>query len=282
METSRGSMNLYLIGKPVNHSLSPAIYMKYFEAIGLEIKYKAIEVERDLDRMFNWLRDNSMGFNVTIPFKLAATRLIDELDEHASIIGAVNTVKSHKGHLVGYNTDWIGFTKALLMAGPRGYGSALLIGAGGAGRAAAYALARIVDTLYIVSNTGSTAATLSRLATQWGVSKSKGVKATIDNLMDIARRVDLIVNASPVGLNDPESSPLPARLIPEKCVVLDMVYRPLSTRLLRDAQEKGCTIIDGLWMLVHQAVENIKIWLGLQADPPQLRDYALQAMGDNS
>lgn len=275
-------MNLYLIGKPVNHSLSPAIYMRYFESIGVKIKYKAIEIEGDLDRIFNWLRNNSIGFNVTIPYKLAATRLMNKLDEHASMIGAVNTVKSSNGLLVGYNTDWIGFTKALLMVGPRGYGSALLIGAGGAGRAAAYALARIVDNLYIVSKTGYTAATLSRLAREWGVSKTKGVKATIDNLMDIARKVDLIVNASPVGLNDPDSSPLPARLIPEKCVVLDMVYRPLNTRLLRDAREKGCTVIDGLWMLVHQAVENIWIWLGLQADPFQLRIYALQAMGDNS
>jgi len=275
-------MNLYLIGKPVNHSLSPAIYMRYFESIGVEIEYKAIEVEGDLDRIFNWLRDNSIGFNITIPFKLAARRLMDELDEHASMIGAVNTVKSSNDRLVGYNTDWIGFTKALLTAGPREYGSALLIGAGGAGRAAAYALARIVDNLYIVSKTGDTAATLSRLAREWGISKTKGGKATIDNLMDIARKVDLIVNASPVGLNDPESSPLPARLIPENCVVLDMVYRPLNTRLLRDARNKGCTVIDGLWMLVHQAVENIRIWLGLQADPFQLRIYALQAMGDNS
>lgn len=273
-------MNIYLIGKPVSHSLSPAIYARYFEDAGLRIKYHAIEVDEDLNRVFYWLRENSIGFNVTIPFKIAAARLVDELEGHASAIGAVNTVKNHGGRLIGYNTDWAGFMAALQEAGPRDYTSALLIGAGGAGRAAAYALTRVVDTLYIVSRTGSTAKQLARLAEEWGIPKSTGAKATVENLRSIASRVDLVVNASPVGLDDPESTPLPAELLPRKCVVVDMVYRPLKTRLLRDAESRGCRVVDGLWMLVHQAVENIRIWLDLHADPATLRRYALSALGD--
>ncbi len=282
MEEAGASVNLYLIGKPVRHSLSPAMYNHFLARAGIPGEYRAIEVPSagELPEVLERLRVESLGFNVTVPYKVYVANLVDELDPHASALGAVNTVKVVPGGLAGFNTDWLGFRRALERAGPLDYSRALIIGAGGAGRATAYALSGVVDELFIVSRSGSTAEALASMAEEWGIPRAVGARATIDNLRALAARAELIVNASPVGMGDPGSTPLPGHLIPQGSVVLDMVYRPLRTRLLREASTRGCRVVDGLWMLVYQAVENIRIWLGLEADPVDLRRAALAAAGE--
>ncbi len=283
MEGTRPAMKLFLIGSPVRHSLSPAIYSAYFAHAGIEATYEVMEVptRKELPRVIEWLRRNSAGFNVTIPHKRGVVALLDELSDKASTLGTVNAVAVVGGRLIGHNTDWLGFLRSLIMAGKTQYSKALVIGAGGAARAAVYALAKHgeVDKLVIVSRTGTTALALAKRAKEWGVPEALACKASIECLRMGATDAELIVNASPVGMDDPTSSPLPKELIPGDCVVLDMVYRPLMTRLLREAMGRGCRVIDGLWMLAHQAAENIRIWFGRRADPTWLRDAAISATG---
>lgn len=275
-------MSLYLIGKPVRHSLSPAIFNRLLSEAGIPGDYRTLEVEspHQLPYVLEHLRSSSTGFNVTAPYKLRVASLVDEVDQAASEIGAVNTVNVDAGRLVGFNTDWIGFLKALETSGAADYSVAMIIGAGGAGRAAAYALSHIVDELLIVSKSGATAETLASKALEWGTPRARGARATIENLKVMAGRAELIVNASPVGMGDPHATPLPGELIPRGSVVIDMVYRPLRTRLIREASARGCRVVDGLWMLVHQAAENARIWLGIEADPARLRMFALEALGE--
>ncbi len=283
MEGAGPHMRLYLIGSPVRHSLSPAIYSAYFATAGIDAVYETIEVPsaKELPGVIEWLRGNSAGFNVTIPHKMGVAGLVDELSDDASAIGAVNTVAVAGERLIGYNTDWLGFLRSLATAGRHRYGKALVIGAGGAAAAAVYALARdrAVEELVITSRSGVTAAALAERAREWGVPEALGCRASMECLRSGAEGADLIVNASPVGTGDPGASPLPKEMIPGDCVVLDMVYRPLMTRLLREAVSKGCVAIDGLWMLAHQAAENIRIWFGVWADPASLREAAITVMG---
>lgn len=275
-------MRLYLIGKPVAHSLSPAIYNRLLSRTGIPGEYRALEVggEDELPSVVERLRASSTGFNVTAPYKVQAALLVDRLEGAAAEIGAVNTVKNEAGRLVGFNTDWTGLLGALESAEAPGYSVALLIGAGGAGRAAAYALSRMVDELLIVSRSGRTAEALALKALEWGAPRARGAMATLENLRAMAARAELIVNASPVGMGDPSATPLPGSLLPRGSVVVDLVYRPLKTRLLREAEARGCRVVDGLWVLAYQAAENARIWLGLEADPAELRRYALEALGD--
>ncbi len=281
MEVNGHSLKYYLIGHPVAHSLSPIIYNSYFKEHGIPASYGIIDVasHKQLVDTLKDLRRRALGFNITKPHKISVTKLLDFLDKHARIIGAVNTVKKENNRLIGYNTDWIGFREALQrFTGSKKYNKALLLGAGGAGRAVAYALVGMVDELIIVSKSGITAEQLAVKAIKWGIPSAIGLKANWNNMADLVRNTELIVNATPVGFNDSLSTPIPPKLITSKAVVFDLVYRPLKTRLLKEAESKGCNVIDGLWMLVYQASMNIKIWFGFNADAIELRRYALKAL----
>lgn len=280
MEAAGRSLSYYLIGHPVGHSLSPAIYNGYFRLAGIPGSYDVMDVPHRglLPRAVELLRKTSGGFNVTIPYKTDIIGLLDRVEGEALEIGAVNTVVVEGARLRGYNTDLAGFMKALLAnGGPEDYSRAFLIGAGGAARAVAYGLAGMVDHLVIVSRSGRSARRLAYKAREWGIPDAVGGR--LDDLARYAEGSDLVVNASPVGLRDPGASPLPPRYVPSGATVMDLVYNPLRTRLLRVAEEKGCRVIDGLWMLVYQASENLRLWLGVNVDPRLLRSLALEAMG---
>ncbi|GAB6148076.1 hypothetical protein JCM10135_06170 [Stetteria hydrogenophila] len=194
-------MRLYIIGRPVSHSLSPAMFNRLLARAGIPGSYEPLEVgdPGELPGVFERLRREARGFNVTIPYKTHAARLVDEASEDAAEIGAVNTVSVESGRLRGFNTDWLGLLGALREAGPLSYSRALLIGAGGAGRAAAYALARVVDELRIVSRGGRSAEELAGRALEWGVKRARWARAEPGSLAELASGVDLVVNASPVG-----------------------------------------------------------------------------------
>ncbi len=273
---------LYLIGYPVKHSVSPYIYSRVFSELGIEANYELLEVRpSELRGIIEWFRGCSrcLGFNVTIPHKVRITKYLNELTESAKVIGAVNTVKVVNGDLVGFNTDWLGFRYALeRFAGRGGYGKALLVGAGGAGRAAAYALRDLVKELYIVSKSGYSAKELAREVMGWGIELARGFKASPKLCMELAREAELIVNASPVGMVGYGGSPVPKEGLGEGKVVFDMVYNPLETKLVRDAREVGCLVIDGLWMLTYQARENLRIWFGVDASADLLRSYGIEGL----
>ena len=267
---------LALIGKPVSHSLSPPMYNGFFSDKGLNIVYDAIEVsEGEVGGVIGRLRSSGyIGFNVTMPHKKVIAGYLDELDVHASEIGAVNTVKLGS-RAIGFNTDWLGVLGPLRdVAGLRSpVDTTLVLGAGGAGSAAVYAIAAggLASRVYVSSRSGLTSRELAfKASSRWGLDAEH---VDIDRARSVAYKADIVVNATPVGWGDGRS-PIEGARFKEGCVAFDMVYKPLFTRLLLEAASRGCIVVDGLWMLVYQASENLRIWLGLEASPVELRSYA--------
>jgi len=270
-------IRLALFGSQVSLSLSKAIYEGLASRLGVKLSYEPVETGLDSFRsvLARKLSEGLHGFNATKPVKEEAFRAADARDEHSTAIMAANTFIVADGSIEAYNTDWLGFLRSLEVMDGSGYDSALILGAGGAGRAAAYALLRegLAGRVYIASRGGVSAERAARLLEGLG----RVEPASLDDVERLAASADLLVNATPVGWGDGRP---PVDAVPEPpCTVLDMVYRPLSTLLLRRAASRGCIAVDGLWMLVFQAAENLKLWLGLNADPLELRAIALSSLG---
>lgn len=262
----------FLLAHPAGHSLSPRMHGAAFRALGLDATYEALDVppERLGDVVGGFRHDPSfLGANVTTPHKLAVREHLDELSESAAAVGAVNTVVPRDGRLVGDNTDVAGFTAALEGAGYRpGGGHAVLLGAGGAANAVAYALCRQAVPTVVVSRRPEAAAEL--------VSALRPVVrilevAALDDLPRVLRGAELLVNATTVGMvggPDPAGLPLAADvgLLPEHALVNDLVYNPRVTPLLAAAAERGLRTVDGLPMLVEQGAAAFRMWTGVE--PP--------------
>ena len=277
-----------VIGYPLGHSISPAIFQAAFDASGIEARYEAWETEPDqLEGRLNALRgDDFLGANVTIPHKEAVVPLLDRLDERAQRVEAVNTIANESGQLAGYNTDVSGF--ALALRDDAGFDAkgkrAAIIGAGGAARAVALALVEAGAAYVLVVGRspkradkicaalrGLTAAGTTITWTQWG----DGVFLTY------LPAADLIVNCTPVGTRGSESegeSPLDAALLPSSGVVFDLIYNPTETALLKAAKERGATPVSGLGMLVYQAAETFRIWTGKDAPTEAMLAAGRKAM----
>ncbi len=254
---------VYLLAYPAGHSVSPAMQNAAFAERGLDVRYEALEVPpAELPEVVARFRGNEvLGANVTIPHKLAVMPLLDELTAAAQAIGAVNTIVNREGYLVGHNTDADGFLLALadLASDPSGR-SALLLGAGGAARAVAFALLSSgVARLDIYNRTQERARALA------GDFQALGriEVVTPEKLSNSVSSADLLVNSTSVGMEQggvtEDISPLPVGVAPSG-VVVDLVYRPPETRLLREARAAGCLTQNGLPMLIYQGAEAFRIW----------------------
>jgi shikimate dehydrogenase len=192
---------------------------------------------------------------VSIPHKTAVLEHVDQVDERAARIGAVNTVTRDGDRLIGSNTDWTGALRALEREiDPKGV-RAVVLGAGGAARAVVYGLLQRGARVTVLNRSESRA---HELADALGAHGSGG-------LADLAKTpCDVLINTTSVGLAADES-PVPGEAIPASSVVMDCVYDPTQTRLLRDAAERGARTIGGKWMLVHQAAEQLQLWTGSEA-----------------
>jgi len=249
-----------------------------FEALGIEARYEALDVPPDaLVGAVERLREAGVyGANVTVPHKLAALPLMDELTDAARAVGAVNTVVNRAGRLLGHNTDAAGFLRALKedgRFGPEG-ARAVMLGAGGAARAVAFALLRAgVARLGVYNRTVERAVELARDFSAYGKI------APVEDLAASVRAADLLVNTTSVGLEhegrDPDESPLPSGLLPHKGFVCDLIYHPAKTRLLRDAERAGLKVQNGLPMLVYQGAEAFEWWTG-RAAPTEVMLRATQ------
>ncbi|WP_099211939.1 shikimate dehydrogenase [Thermococcus henrietii] len=259
-----------VIGFPVRHSLSPAMHNAAFRELGINAVYLAFEVPPErLGMAVDGVRGLGVkGLNVTMPHKTAVMEHIDGLSGDAEEIGSVNTIVN-EGELLGYNTDGIGARRALEMVTRLEGKDVLVLGAGGAGRAIAYELSK-TSNVVVLNRTPGKARALER----FGVI---GDALTADNLRRYIREADILINATSVGMNSDES-PVPADLLREGLVVMDVVYKPLRTRLLREAAERGCVTVDGLWMLVHQGAESFRLWTGKKVDPELMRGAALEGL----
>ncbi len=284
--TCRPSTRLYgLIGSPVSGSLSPVIHCTVYRLAGVDAVYLAWEVPRgSLADYVAGLRLLARGFNVTIPHKEAVIPLLDAVEGAAEEIGAVNTVAIEQGRLVGYNTDYLGVERCIEARGHRPR-RVLLLGAGGAARAAAYAAARLgAEALVVANRTQSRGEELARWAGSLGL-EARAVPWT--EAAKWAAWADTVINATPVGSYAccPGEAPPVATGLHSGQLVFDMVYRPLRTRLLREAEKRGAKTVDGLCMLVWQALEADRIWEGVE--PTQrlyqaAREEALRELGEET
>ena len=278
-----------IFGYPLGHSISPAFQQAAFDHIGLDARYEAWETPPGaLAKAVSCLRrDGYLGANVTVPHKEAVRDHMDELDPWAEAIGAVNTIVSHEGRLVGFNTDAHGFVEALRCEArfdARGK-RVVLIGAGGAARAVAFGLAREgVASLVIANRTPARAEALAAELRD-SVAEVAALDLASSSLGERIASADLIVNATSVGMQGGPAegrSPVADGLIPPTCVVHDMVYNPEATPLLKMAKDAGAHIVGGLPMLVHQGAAAFEHWTGKDAPIDVMFSAARRALAANA
>lgn len=248
--------NFVLLGNPVRHSLSPLMHNKALAAMKMDGHYSAFCVN-DLSAAMTGIRGlNIRGASVTIPFKTAVMEYLDMIDEDAAALGAVNTIVNDRGRLAGHNTDWLGLVLALKDQMDIAGKSFMILGAGGTARAAAYGIQKEGGQVMIVNRT---------------VDKGRALAARFDcpfyPLSAIGKiKADCLINTTSVGMYPQvDESPAKASVLANYPVVADVIYNPLMTRLLRDAKAKGCKIISGLEMFVHQGAGQLKLWTGKEA-----------------
>lgn len=265
-----------VIGDPVEQSLSPVIHNAAFSSSGVDWTYAALRVSSEtLGAFIGLLRGSSIsGVSVTMPHKDAVAGLVDRLDDSAAALSSVNTiVKKDDGQLVGYSTDGDGLCDALREAEVSVEGSRVLIlGAGGAARSIVDAMARNGSDTILVHN--RTVAKAQRLVP---LSQGRGTVVSGDDLAAAIRDSEIVVNATSVGMGQPES-PLPDGALGPKHVVVDIVYHPLRTVLLQQAERSGCRTIDGSRMLIHQAVRQQFLWTGRRPDVTSMTRAARRAL----
>lgn len=262
-----------ILGDPIAHTLSPLMQNAAFRAMGLDICYVPLHVKAgDLPAAVEGLRAMSfVGANVTIPHKVAAADLMDNLAESAAVTGAVNTIVSAEGVLTGHNTDGPGFIKSLEEIADLDYGASpvLMAGAGGAARSVAVALAsKGVPRLTIVNRTRSTAENLKSLLEDKFPSLQVFLMGPDEDQSGVLAASKLVINATPLGMEGAlKRPPLVVDKLSKEHVVCDLVYtKSQETPLLVAAKEKGATILGGLGMLIHQGAAAIHLWTGVQ--PP--------------
>lgn len=265
-----------LIGNPVGHSLSPPMHEAAYAALEMDARYVTFEPEpssletaiRGADAL------GVAGLNVTIPFKRDVLELdFVEPDELAARIGAVNTIDLSGPTPRGYNTDAAGARRALERHDVELAGAdAVVVGAGGAGRAVAFMLAEACSSVHVANRTESTA---RELAAEIGKSTDVDADAVtaggLDSLAPTVPEADVLVNATSVGMESDET-PIPAEFLHADLAVMDAVYTPLETRLLADASRAGATTVDGAWMLLYQGVEAFERWTGRDAPVGEMND----------
>ncbi|MEW6185128.1 MAG: shikimate dehydrogenase [Thermodesulfobacteriota bacterium] len=247
-----------VFGNPVAHSLSPLMHQAALERMGIAARYVPFCVT-DLKKAVEGIRGlNIIGVSVTLPFKTEVMAYLDAIDDKARRMGAVNTIWNDRAGLKGYNTDWLGFVLSLKEhLEIRGKRFAVL-GAGGAARGVVFGLMEEGGLPQVINRTPEKAMALAQdfgcPFIPWG---------------DLNRvEAEVLINTTPLGMTpNLEKSPWPKELLKKFKWVADIIYNPLQTRLLREAEAAGCRTVSGLGMFVHQGAEQLKIWTG--QEPPR-------------
>jgi shikimate dehydrogenase len=228
-----------------------------YKVAGLPFTYVAFAIEDTREAVLAMRYLGIRGLGVSMPHKIRVMPYLDALDETARDVGAVNTVVNDEGRLTGYNTDWTGAVGALEertdLAGKR----AVVVGAGGAARAVVYGLLRRGCQVALYNRTASRGQALAEtLGARFG-----------GDLGDLGRAegYDILVNATSVGFHAPDASLIPTSILAEGKVVLDVVFIPPESRLVQEARARGCVVIPGTRMLVHQAAYQFQLYTGVEA-----------------
>jgi shikimate dehydrogenase len=266
-----------VIGNPVEHSLSPAIHNAAFQKLGLNFVYLAFRVDTIGDAI-RGLRaiGGFRGASVTIPHKVSVVPFLDDVESTANQIGAVNTILSVDGKLTGYNTDATGALRALCEGGaPLKNETVVMLGSGGAARAIAFALAAegevsCLNLLGIEEKERMALAADLRARTTMNVVDANLDDAALRVLLPQAR---VLIHCTPIGMAPKiGKSCVPPMLLHRGLTVMDIVYNPRDTQLLKDAQSAGCRIIRGLEMFLHQAAAQFELWTNKPAPTDVMRE----------
>ncbi len=272
-----------VIGNPVAHSMSPAIHNRAFAELGLDYVYVAFRVE-DIGGAVAGMRalENFRGLSVTIPHKVSIVKHLDEVAEVDQQIGSVNTVVNDGGRLKGFGSDGPGALQALRDAGVEPAGKTVtILGSGGAARAIAFTLAAAKPAALFLL--GIIEPELNALAHDLATKTGAKVTGALLDAQTLAARLaesQVLVHCTPVGMHPKSSeSAVPKALLHHDLAVMDIVYNPLKTQLLADAEARGLKTISGVEMFVNQAVIQFELWTGRTAPRAVMRDVVLEHLG---
>ncbi|MBW1635007.1 MAG: shikimate dehydrogenase [Deltaproteobacteria bacterium] len=277
-----------LLGLPLGHSVSPAMHNYAFEKLEMDCCYIPVEViPENLATVFAGLtKMNVAGFNVTIPYKIEIMNYLDELDPLARVIGAVNTICMEDGRTKGYNTDGEGFVRSLEeKAGIRVKGKRFFIlGCGGAVRAIAMTLAsKGAAAIYISNRTLSRATNLATEINERISHCAKAVEQKTEAIKPYLQQCDILVNGTRLGMYpDEDISPIETSLLSADLIVTDIVYNPLMTKLLKEARQLGCTVVDGLGMLIYQGAAAFQLWTGVEPPVEEMTELTYKLMTERT
>jgi shikimate dehydrogenase len=278
-------IRLGVLGDPVAHSLSPEMQNAALQECGVALRYAPFQIAPDeLETAIRLLGElDFAGLNLTVPHKIAVLSLVDDVEERARKIGAINTIVFRDGHSLGWNTDGPGFERAIreeFSVDLRDLRVLLLGAGGGAGRALAYQCAlESCERLVLVNRTFEKAQALAReLASYFSGPRVLGPAARLEavpweerSLQVQLARTDLVVNATTLGLRQSDRSPLPHALIAPHLMVYDLLYEKTPTRLLAAAAEAGARGANGLTMLLHQGALAFELWFDRPAPLAAMR-----------
>ncbi len=270
-----------ILGWPVGHTLSPIMQNAAFSAANLNWVYIPLPVEpvQIKDAVLSLRTLNFVGANVTVPHKQAIMRYLDEIDPSAREIGAVNTIAIKNNKIYGYNTDGDGFLRSVLEGGFEPAGSrCLILGAGGAARAVVFSLANAgARTIVVYNRTVERAAFLvDDLSAAFSSVQFSCESLTPETLQAANHSFDLVVNTTSLGMSPhADTTPWFPDIPLPNAVICDLVYTPLKTQFLRQAEAAGLPTIDGTGMLIHQGAKAFKIWTGEPAPVNVMRQALL-------
>lgn len=277
-------IRLAVIGDPVAHSLSPELQNAALRECGIDMQYTRLQLRaEDLGEGISLIRKLGLiGLNVTLPHKEHVLGLLDEIDPNAEQVEAVNTVVVRDGKLIGFNTDGVGFSRAVreVFSVDLRDLRVLLLGAGGAAQAIAFECAREnCERLVIANRTRAKADRLvQKLQHFFAGPRVLGPVARLQTIgwdeSDLRMQIphtDLLVNATPLGLRQSDQSPVPARLLAPHLIIYDTVYGPARTALLAAATGAGARGSNGASMLLHQGTQAFELWFGREAPLPVMR-----------
>ncbi len=270
LSSGQGLQNYVLLGNPVAQSLSPAMHNAALKEMGIDGRYNAFCVA-DLEDAIHGIKGMDIsGASVTIPYKVSVMEYLDEIHEDAQKIGAVNTIVNNNGRLTGYNTDWFGLMLAIRQLMSVKGQTFVILGAGGTARAAVYGIIKEGGLPIIVNRT---------------IKKGKVLADEFNcpcySLADLGKiKADCLINTTPVGMYPhTDQTPVEAKMLTGYKYVIDVIYNPLKTRLLCDAEGQGCRIISGLDMFVHQGAEQLKLWTGIEPSRALMKKVVIERLG---
>ncbi|MBR0471458.1 MAG: shikimate dehydrogenase [Methanosphaera sp.] len=258
-----------VIGHPIEHSMSPPMHNNAYKQLNMDYVYVAFHVQpENIENLINSSKTLDIkGLNVTIPHKTTIIPYLDEIDETAEKIGAVNTIQFKNGIAKGYNTDGIGAIKSIQEHTTLKDKNILIIGAGGASKAISFTLINEnINSLTIANRSQNNAENLiNNIKKQTEFTNINYQQ--INNVDEILNQTDIIINTTPIGMypNHQVKPPIKTDNINNKHVIMDIIYNPLETQLLKQAKEKGATTINGTSMLINQGLESFKIFTGKEA-----------------